>query len=56
MIKSNVFLFFLNFHRKPNLVTKYYLNYQSINNNMSVVWSEINVSNVFLTGRKLNVN
>ena len=55
MIKSNVFLFFFNFHRKPNLVTKYYLNYQSINNNMSLVWSKINVSNVFLTGRKLNV-
>ena len=47
--------FFWNFHRKPNLVTKYYLNYQSINNNMSLVWSKINVSNVFLTGRKLNV-
>ena len=51
-----LFYFFWNFHRKPSLVTKYYLNYQSINNNMSVVWSEINVSNVFLTGRKLNVH
>ena len=53
--KIKYVFFFLNFHRKPNLVTKYYLNYQSINNNMSLVWSKINVSNVFLTGRKLNV-
>ena len=50
-----MFCFFWNFHRKPNLVTKDYLNYQSINTNMSLVWSKINVSNVFLTGRKLNV-